>query len=311
MNLLCDCLINEPVTKALTRNRCFLRSYQSDALHAIYEAALAGKGGRFAVMFPRQSGKNETQAQLEASLMEANLYRGGTIIKITPTEKNQGKISTERLAAILRTRSQIPLAGSDSVHKGNQPPFGDLTPKFRKDEVIYGSSCLRCLSASPNAAIVGATADLLLEVDEAQLVSAEKFDREAAPMAASTNAVQVFWGTAWDDRTLLAREIRRAEREETADSPIPGNQSPCRDLTPSKHVFMTTAAEVAKEVPEYGAFVRDQVQQMGREHPAIRTQFFCEEITELTSRFTAERIERMKGEHELSLPQEKTAVTCF
>lgn len=254
----------DPVWRASIKNNCTLRSYQAEALRSIYDAAAAGRGGRFAVTFPRQSGKNETQAQLEAALMAANLSKGGHIIKIIPTEKNQGKISTERLAAVL-------MDGESGINQ-------------KKDEISYGSAKLRCLSASPNAAIVGATADILLEVDEAQMVTSEKYDREAAPMAAASNAVQVFWGTAWDDQTLLARESRLAEKDEESDN--------------RKHIFKTTAAEVGKEVPAYGMFVSGQIAQLGREHPAIRTQFFCEEISELTAMFTGERIERMKGAHE-------------
>ena len=269
MNLL------DPAVRAMVRNGCFLRSYQAEALRTIFDAVMAGKGGRFAVTFPRQSGKNETQAQLEAAVMAASLWRGGNIIKILPTEKNQGRISTERLAGVLKGGSQI--------------PEGDLTPSFRsiktkKDEITYGTTKLRCLSASPNAAIVGATADLMLEVDEAQMVPADKFDREAAPMAASTNAVQVFWGTAWDDQTLLSRETRLAHLDGDKDG--------------RKHVFTTTCVEVGKEVPEYAEFVKSQIERLGREHPAVRTQFFCEEITELTSMFTADRIIKMKGDHD-------------
>ena len=154
----------------------------------------------------------------------------------------------------------------------------------KKDEIIFGNTKVRCLSASPNAAVVGATADLLLEVDEAQMVPPDKFDREAAPMAASANAVQVFWGTAWDDQTLLSRETRFARQDEEKDL--------------SKHVFQTTCIEVGHEVPEYGAFVRGQIERLCREHPSVRTQFFCEEISDLTSMFRGERIDRMKGDHE-------------
>ena len=101
----------DPVYRAIMKNQCFLRTYQSDAIRSIYGAVMAGKGGRFAVTFPRQSGKNETQAQLEAAVMAASLWRGGNIIKILPTEKNQGRISTERLANVLKVRSQIPEGG--------------------------------------------------------------------------------------------------------------------------------------------------------------------------------------------------------
>ena len=282
----------DPGMRALQGNGCRLRTYQLEALRNIYDAALSGEGGRFTVMFPRQSGKNETQAQLEAALMAANQHRGGNIVKIIPTEKNQGTISSDRLKSVLCSRFLFDGDGREEpdIRKQNGG-------SFKRNEIGYGSTKVRCLSSSPNAAIVGATADLLLEVDEAQMVPADKFDREAAPMAASTNAVQVFWGTAWDDRTLLARETRQAEATEQKD---------CR-----KHVFVTTAAEVGREVPQYGTFVREQIERFGREHPAIRTQFFCEEITELTSMFTAERISRMKGDHEALFAPEKDRCYVF
>ena len=263
--------MHDPVFRGMTRNGCCLRTYQAEALRTVYDAVMAGKGGRFTVTFPRQSGKNETQAHLESAVMAANLHRGGSIIKILPTEKNQGGISMDRLTSVLR---------------GTAPyrPGRDQDLRIRKDEIRLGSTGLRCLSASPNAAIVGATAGLLLEVDEAQMVPAEKYDREAAPMAASSNAVQIFWGTVWDDRTLLARESRLAAAEAEKDG--------------TEHVFSVTAAEVGKEVPEYAEFVRGQVERLGREHLAVRTQFFCEEISDLTAMFTPERIEKMKGSHE-------------
>lgn len=273
----------DPVSRGLMRNGCCLRSYQAEALRTIYDAAIDGKGGRFTVTFPRQSGKNETQAQLESALMAANSHKGGSIIKILPTEKNQGGISKDRLISVLRGKG----SGTDK----------ERGIRIRRDEICLGETKMRCLSASPNAAIVGATADLLLEVDEAQLVPSEKYDREAAPMAAANNAVQVFWGTVWDDRTLLARESRLAAADGEKDG--------------RKHVFSATASEVGAEVPEYGAFVRAEVEKLGREHPAIRTQFFCEEISDLTAMFTPERIEKIRGTHEPQFGPDRENVYVF
>jgi len=61
-------------------------------------------------------------------------------------------------------------------------------------------------SAAPESNVVGATADLLLEIDEAQDVSPDKFDRDYRPMASTTNATTILYGTAWSDTTLLARQ---------------------------------------------------------------------------------------------------------
>ena len=137
MNLL------DPAVRAMVRNGCFLRSYQAEALRTIFDAVMAGKGGRFAVTFPRQSGKNETQAQLEAAVMSASLWRGGNIIKILPTEKNQGRISTERLAGVLRGVSQIPgrtesdpRRGSDFGINEKQTLTGNQTPQAGSDSLL-------------------------------------------------------------------------------------------------------------------------------------------------------------------------------
>ena len=258
----------DPALRALERNGFRLRSYQSEALRGIFLGVQQHRGESFAVTFPRQSGKNETQAQLESAVMAANLWQGGTIVKILPTDKNQGAVSRSRLEKVLRA------GGPD--HSGKS--FRAL-----KGRTVYGDTQVRYLSASPNTAIVGETADLMLEVDEAQLVPPEKFDRDAAPMAASTNAAQVFWGTVWDDRTLLSR----ASRQALAAGAAAGR----------KQFFLTDAAAVGSEVPAYADFVRKQVGALGREHPTVRTQFFCEEISDLTGMFTAERCELMRGEH--------------
>ena len=260
--------LEDPVSRALELNDIRLRSYQADALRNIYKGVQRQRGERFAVTFPRQSGKNETQAQLEAAVMAANLWRGGTIVKILPTEKNQGHVSRNRLEGVLRGDPTAPFK----------------TVKTSKGSTVYGNTRVRYLSASPNSAIVGETADLMLEVDEAQLVPPEKFDRDAAPMAASTNAARVFWGTAWDDRTLLSRETRLALSN--------------GDASGKKQFFLTDAAAVGQEVPAYADFVRHQIESLGREHPTVRTQYFCEEISDLTGMFSGERCEKMRGEHE-------------
>ncbi len=139
------------------------------------------------------------------------------------------------------------------------------------------------LSGAPEANIVGATASTLLEVDEAQDVQIAKFDRDILPMAASTNATRVFWGTAWTSHTLLARELRAAQAAEVQDG--------------QRRVFVQTADQVSDEVPAYGAFVAEQVRKMGRSHPMVKTQYFSEEIDAEGGLFSVERLALMQGVH--------------
>jgi hypothetical protein len=49
----------------------------------------------------------------------------------------------------------------------------------------------------------------LKKIDEAQDVAIEKYDRDLRPMASTTNATTVLYGTAWSDDTLLAIERAR------------------------------------------------------------------------------------------------------
>ncbi len=52
-------------------------------------------------------------------------------------------------------------------------------------------------SASPESNVVGATADLLLEIDEAQDVAREKFDRDFRPMSAVKKLTHLQWRQCW------------------------------------------------------------------------------------------------------------------
>jgi len=154
-----------------------LRAYQMEVIRAVARAVIERQGGSFAVMFPRQSGKNELQAQLEIFLLAHYAEKGGEMIKVSPTLRPQALNAMRRLERALE---------ANLLTRGRWQ---------RESGYLYrlGNATLTFLSASPGAHIVGATASLLLEVDEAQDVRIAKYDREIAPMAASTNAVRVFW----------------------------------------------------------------------------------------------------------------------
>ena len=134
-------------------------------------------------------------------------------------------------------------------------------------------------SGEHTSKVVGATADLLLSVDEAQDIDPAKFDKEFDPMTASTNATRVFWGTAWTSQTLLARQMRMAREEEKRDG--------------VKRVFFLTGEDVAKMVPEYGLHLERVVKERGRQHPLVKTQYFNEEIDAQAGMFNAGRMALM------------------
>jgi hypothetical protein len=244
-----------------------LRSYQLSVAQTVIESVLHHQGRSIVVMFPRQSGKNEVQAHIEAYLLAMLSLQTAEMVKISPTWKPQSLNAMHRLERVLKGN----IITRRLWHKENGYCY------------CFGKARLVFLSGSTEANIVGATANALLEVDEAQDVGIEKYDREIAPMAASTNATRVFWGTAWTSQTLLARELEAARKAELQDG--------------CKRVFVCTADEVSAEVPAYGQFVAAQITRFGRNHPMIRTQYFSECIDEESGMFPTQRIALMSGTH--------------
>lgn len=244
-----------------------LRGYQQEVAQAVIDSVLGQKGLSFVVMFPRQSGKNELQAHLEAYLLTLLSRSDCEMVKISPTWKPQSQNAMRRLERVLKK--------------------GLVTRSLWEKESGYiyrvGRASIYFFSGEPQSNIVGATASTLLEVDEAQEVKIEKYDHDIAPMAASTNATRVFWGTAWTSQTLLARELRAARQLERADG--------------IRRAFVIDAERVAQDLPAYAHFVREQVLKHGRTHPIVRTQFFSEEVEAEAGMFPADRQAMMLGSH--------------
>ncbi len=255
-----------------------LRGYQQAVARAVSRSVLERRGETFVVMFPRQSGKNELQAQLQAYLLTLLSEMHAEIVQISPTWKPQSLNAMRRLERVL---------GSNVL----------TARRWTKESgYIYrlGVARIYFLSGHPESNIVGQTASTLLSVDEAQEIGMDKFDKEILPMAASTNATIVFWGTAWTSATLLARELRACRRRDVTD----GRNATCGVSTvEERHAFVIDAEAVAKEVPAYGEFVAKQVRRLGREHPLVRTQFFSQEIDGQGGMFPPERRARMQGRH--------------
>ena len=243
-----------------------LRPYQVEIALAIKDSVLNNKGLTFVVILPRQSGKNEVQRHVFAWLLYRAGERGGTIVSVAPTYKPQTINAMERV--------RLSLDGN-VVTRGKWRSAAGFIFRYRKARLQF-------FSGENKSKVVGATADLLLSVDEAQDIHPSKFDKEFDPMTASTNATRVFWGTAWTSQTLLAREMRTCREEEKKDG--------------IKRVFFYTAEDVGKIVPEYAAHLERVVQERGRQHPLVRTQYFNEEIDAMGGMFNAGRMAMMTSQ---------------
>jgi len=243
-----------------------LRPYQTEAGRAILDSVLHGRGLSFSVEIARQGGKNELSAQLQALLLTLHQGRDVDGVKCAPSFDPQGRISLRRLWSRLLEAGLGPLVALEAGHV-----------------VRVGRARMTFLSAEPEANVVGHTASLLLEVDEAQDVDEEKFDREFRPMAATANATTVFYGTAWDDRTLLERAKQHHLELERRDG--------------VRRHFEYDWRTVGEHNPAYRRYVEGERERLGEQHPLFLTQYCLRPIAGGGRLFSPGQLAQLDGRH--------------
>lgn len=227
-----------------------LYPYQELAGDAIIDSIISQSGLTFTVMCARQMGKNQLSAILEAYLLFA--YEDGAIVKAAPTFSPQIINSKLRLMKML----EAPLT-NERVWEAYGYIIG--LARCKADANEQRGPRVMFFSAGPDSNVVGATASLLLEVDEAQDVGAEKFDVQLKPMASTRNATIVLYGTAWTNDTLLAR-VQEQNRELEQRDGIQRN-------------FAFDWHALAEINPHYKKFVEAEIARLGEDHVSIRTQY--------------------------------------
>ncbi|KTB49162.1 Terminase-like family [Dehalogenimonas alkenigignens] len=243
-----------------------LRPYQLEIGRAVLASVRGGRGLTFTVEIARQGGKNELSACLEARLLNEFVAEPLNIIKCAPTFEPQAMISMRRLRGLL---DAMGYAGDYAIESGH-------IVRLHQARVVF-------LSAEPSASVVGNTAHLLLEVDEAQDVAIEKFDRDFRPMAAAMNATTVLYGTPWRDTDLLSTVGRRNLELEAADG--------------VKRHFRYDWQAVAEHNPAYRAYVEGERLRLGENHPAFRSQYALLPAAGGGGFFTDEQLIMMLGDH--------------
>jgi hypothetical protein len=218
------------------------------------------------VEIARQGGKNELSAQLELALLVSYMATGGSIVKCSPTFKPQTIISIQRLKERL-----------DDFCLDN---FYHLEMGYI---IVVGMARVVFLSAEESSSVVGHTADLLLEIDESQDVSPEKYTKEFRPMGSSTNATTIHYGTTWDDTTLLEQTKQMNLELEKRDG--------------VKRHFCYDWQEVAKHNDHYYSFVMAERARLGEDHPLFRTQYMLLPLRGGGGFLTRQQIVLMTGQH--------------
>lgn len=237
-----------------------LRPYQQPVYDSIIHAVARRSGDIIAVTMSRQSGKNETSSKVERDLLIA--FAGDRVsgIKAAPTE-DQAAISRRRLVRQLRG---IPHRNADG-------------------QVSVGHAAVRFLTARPHANIVGHTADLLLEADEAQDIDPDKWNKDLRPMAASTAAPSVVWGTPWTEDDVLWTSLEMARSAERTSG--------------FRQAFVVPWPDVAAVLPAYGAYVENERARLGANHPLFVTQYDCQPLPGQGRLLSAAQLAAIQGDH--------------
>ncbi len=240
--------------------------YQKEVFDAICDSAYFRKGLTFSIEIARQGGKNEISARVESFLLPLHMYEPVNLIKCSPTFQPQAMISITRL------KEKLDYFGFENKW---QSELGYI--------IRLGYARAIFLSADESANVVGNTAHLLLEVDEAQDVSKEKYSKEFKPMGATTNVTTVLYGTTWDETTLL-EEVKQTNLELERRDGI-------------KRHFRYDWQEVAKYNPDYLAYVERERERLGENHPLFLTQYRLLPIHGGGGFLSTTQKEQLQGEH--------------
>lgn len=253
-----------------------LYPYQNEVAQAVLASICNGQGRIFTVMMARQSGKNQLSAVLEAYLLACMLQ--GTIVKAAPTFTPQITHSRLRLLSMLDAPGMRDRVWQSQGHIVGLAPQADPIALH-----THAGPRVMFFSAAPESNVVGATADLLLEIDEAQNVASEKFDRDFRPMASTSNATTILYGTAWSDTTLLA--LQRAANLEH------------ERRTGERLHFEYDWRVLAAINPAYRKFVEQEIARLGEDHIAIQTQYFLRPISGAGYFFSPLQLTLLQGMH--------------
>jgi len=243
-----------------------LRPYQLEPARAIADSVLHRRGLTFSVMMSRQAGKNELSAHLECYLLNLFQRVGGNLVKAAPTFKPQVVNSKLRLERML----------NNPWNRGRWR--GEMGYMLR-----LGEARVLFFSAEPGANVVGATAHLGLEFDEAQDIAPDKHARDFLPMGAATNCTRVYYGTAWDSASLLEQMKQHHLELERRDG--------------LRRHFEYPWWVAAEHNEAYRRYVEAERARLGDDHPLFKTQYRLEPLGAGGGFLSPSQRMQMAGQH--------------
>jgi hypothetical protein len=212
-----------------------------------------GSGHTMTIRLPRQYGKNEIAATIHERHLMKRCVEGGSIVRAAPTFRPQIVNSVRRLQKVAL----------------NDPLF-DMDRFSMKQGFIaeYGQAEVIFLSSDSMANVEGATANVLLDMDEAHRTDRKTYEEKFVPMTASTNAPQLLWGVAGDKTDLLYWARMRNFEMGLGDRNI-----------------QVSASVISESDPVYAAHYQNRVDRLGADHPVVETQYNLVDLDALGGAF--------------------------
>lgn len=223
------------------------------------------------VIASRQVGKNEVKARFElrlASLFQRST-RKATALTFAPTRMPQLNITKDRLKDIIESSPYLSMALQPTWHEWYQMKAGKFT--------------LLLLSADKDANTAGHTATVVEQLDETQDILPSVFQKICQPMTAAEGAPIIFYGTEWNEDSLLHQQRLVAEERQRR--------------TGVRLVHIIPWWVEAEENENYRDYVLGLIEELGEDHVMIRTHFCCEPAQSAGNLFSIDDIQFMIGTH--------------
>jgi hypothetical protein len=177
----------DPLWESIHVSKRPLRGPQVEIIRRVEAFVAEHQSGVMTIRSSRQTGKNDTAATLQRRHLwrRQNSLRAESWIRTAPTYKPQIVNSKKRLREILQL---------DAKHRIRTRLFGARL--VREEGYIWrlGNASVEFVSSGPHAHVVGATASVCLDMDEAHKVDKAKFDEDFAPFTADTAAATLCGG---------------------------------------------------------------------------------------------------------------------
>jgi hypothetical protein len=232
----------------------------------LVEKHIALKTGKvIAIRSARQTCKNESSAMIAVRMMgifkkERDYY---SYVRTAPTWKPQIVNSKLRVEKFLEI----------------DPIIDYYRPRY---DYMYesGSANITFLSSDKQASVVGATASICLDIDEAHKVDKGKFEEDFSPMTAYHNVPTVMWGVAADKQDLLYEYVEYNME----------NNPDC--------VLQYPASVWCEIRPQYALHYEERRAKLGADHPVILTQYDLVDVDAVGSYLTkAQQTSILSSEH--------------